>query len=277
MQAKNGTVVLFMNANKLRTGGQILLVPMRDLRENPLHPRLYYNDTKTDELVRSVAESGIVEPLTVSANADGTYTIVSGERRYRAAAALGYDCVPCVLIRSDSDSLLFTGLSNQLTHDPLSYFEIAQCYERLRDAFDLTYEETADRLGLSPAEIYAKIRLLQIPPKLRRVMLENGLSESYAKLLLKHDDAAKESLLTKIVHERLSLSEARACSDELLQGDRPQQGSVKTFFKDINIFVNTIDRACAAMSDGGVAAETDKTETEETVEYRILIRKTVPA
>ena len=266
-----------MNTNKLRTGGQILLVPIRDLRESPLRPRLYYNDAKTDELVRSVAESGIVEPLTVSANADGSYTIVSGERRYRAAAMLGYDCVPCVLIRSDPDSLLFTGLSNQLTHDPLSYFEVAQCYEKLRDAFDLTYEETAERLGLNPAEIYAKIRLLQIPPKLRRVMLEHGLSESYAKLLLRHDDAGKESLLHKIIEERLSLSEARACSDELLRGKKPEKGSVKTFFRDINVFVNTLDRACAAMADGGVAAETDKTETEETVEYRIVIRKTVPA
>ena len=259
---------------KLRTGGQILLVPIRDLRENPLHPRMYYNDTRTDELVRSVAVSGIVEPLTVTAADDGGYVIVSGERRYRAAKALGYDFVPCVLIGSDAENLLFTGLSNQLTHDPLSFFEIAQCYEKLRDAYGLTYEETADRLGVSPAEVLAKIRLLQIPPKLRRTILEHGLSENYAKLLLQLSDAQKETLLTRIIRERLSLSEARAACTEIVHGS-PRQGSVKTVFMDAAVFINTIDRACAAMAEGGVEASAEKTEDDTKVEYRIMIKKQI--
>ena len=263
-----------MLSSKLKTGGQILLIPLRDLRENPLRARIYYNDNRTDELVRSIALSGIVEPLTVSAADRGKYVIVSGGRRYRAALALGYSCVPCVLIDTDADELLFTGLSNQLTHDPLSFFEIAQSYEKLRDHFDLTYEETANRIGVSAAEMMAKIRLLQIPPKLRRIILEHGLSESYAKLLLKHSDEQKETLLNRIIQEHLSLSEARALSAQLLQ-DRPaQQGRIKTFFKDATVFINTIDRACAAMAEGGVNATVEKTEDETRVEYSIVISKT---
>ena len=263
-----------MTNRKLRTGGQILLIPLRDLRENPLRPRLYYNDTHTDDLIASVAQNGIVEPLTVCAAADGSYVIVSGVRRYRAAQALGFDFAPCVLIGGDADSLLFTGLSNQLTHEPLSFFEVAQSYEKLRDCFDLTYEETANRLGVSPTEVLAKIRLLQIPPRLRRRILEHGLSESYAKLLLRHPDAEKEQLLTQIIEDRLSLSEARAASARMLQKEPKRQGSVKTVFKDATVFINTIDRACAAMAQGGVEASTEKTEDETSVEYHILIQKT---
>lgn len=262
-----------MKNAKLRTGGQILLVPIRDLRENPLRPRIYYNDTRTDELIRSVAVSGIVEPLTVSAAENGTYVIVSGERRYRAAKALGYPFVPCVLLESDAEQLLFTGLSNQLTHDPLSFFEIARCYEKLRDYFGLTYEQTAERLGISTGEVLSKVKLLQIPPMLRKKILEHGLSESYAAILLRHTDAEKETLLDRIIRERLSLSEARTVSAQMLQGSAERQGSIKTYYKDITVFVNTIDRACAAMAQGGVDAAVEKTEDDREVTYRIAIRK----
>ena len=261
-----------MNQNRLKTGGQILLVPIRSIRENPLRPRIYYNDTRTDELTRSIAVSGIVEPLTVCAAPDGDYILVSGERRYRAAAALGYQAVPCVLMPTDMDMLLFTGLSNQLTHEALSFFEVAQCYEKLRDVYGLSNEETARRLGVDVTEVAGKLRLLQIPPKLRRVILEHSLSESYAKLLLRHSDAQKEELLTQIVREHLSLREARTLSAGLLRGAE-RQGSVRTRYKDVTVFVNTIDRACAAMAEGGVDADTDKTEDEMCIEYRIVIRK----
>ena len=263
-----------MRDRKLKTAGRILLVPVRDLRENPLKPRIYYNDTQTDDLIRSVAANGIIEPLTVCPNPDGTYLIVSGGRRYRAAKALGYRRVPCVAIGA-TENLPFISVSNQLNQAELTYFEIARCCEKLHDESGLTYEQTAQRLSMSVADVYAKLRLLQIPPRLRRPMLENGLGESYAKLLLRHSDDQKEALLTQIVEEHLSLSEARARSAELLRETPKRQGSVKTFFKDINVFINTIDRACAAMEQGGVEASTEKTEDEEKVEYKIVISKQI--
>lgn len=262
-----------MKRNRVKTGGQILLIPLRAIRENPLRARIYYNDSRTDELIRSIGESGIVEPLTVCAGAKGDYIIVSGVRRYRAAKALGFDFVPCVLIESDAENAVFTCLSNQLTHDPLTYFEIAICYEKLRDYFGLTYEETADRMGIPLAEVLGKIRLLQIPPKLRKMILEHALSENYAKLLLHHPDHEKEILLERILQDHLTLSEARALSAQMRRGEAQQTAQIRTYFKNIHVFVNTIDRACAAMRAGGVAARVEKAENEETVEYRIMIRK----
>ena len=263
-----------MKERKLKAAGRILLVPTRDLRENPLKPRIYYNDMQTDDLIRSVAANGIIEPLTVCPKPDGTYLIVSGGRRYLAAKALGYSRVPCVALSTSAENLLFISVSNQLNHAQLSFFEIARCCERLHDESGLTYEQTSQRLGMSVAEVYAKLRLLQIPPKLRRPMLENGLGESYAKLLLRHSDEQKEALLTQIIDEHLSLSDARTRSAALLRETPERQGSVKTVFKDINVFTNTIDRTCAAMEQGGVIADIEKSEDELSVTYHIVIQKT---
>ncbi len=251
------------------------MVPTEAIKENPLRARLYYNDGKTDELMRSIAESGIVEPLTVCAVPRGRYVIISGERRFRAAKALGYKAVPCVLIESESAAeALFTCLSNQLTHDPLSFFEVALCYEKLRDAFSLTYEQTAQRLGVSTAEVLGKVRLLQIPPRQRRLILENGLSENYARLLLRHPDDQKETLLQRIIKERLSLRQARDVSFRMLHGDAAKRSAPRGYFKDARVFINTIDRACRAMRDGNVPAAVEREEDADCVSYRITVPKT---
>ena len=79
-----------MKNEKLKSVGQILLIPINQITENPLRARIYYNDRRTDELTYSIAQSGIIEPLTVCAAKNETYVIVSGERRFRAAKKLGY-------------------------------------------------------------------------------------------------------------------------------------------------------------------------------------------
>lgn len=246
-----------------------MLVPVRAIVENPLRARLYYNDAHIDDLIRSIETSGIVEPLTVCASSAGDYILISGERRLRAAKALGYDFVPCVLIESDAEQSVFTNLSTHLTHDPLSFFEVAMCYEKLRDYFGLTYEETAFRLGLNPAEILEKVRLLQIPPKLRREILEHSLSENYAKLLLRHRDEEQEQLLREIITEHLSLREARARSAEL----RAEKVKSRTYYKDVTVFLNSLDRVCDAMCRSDVAAEVEKTDADGYVQYFIRIPK----
>ena len=229
-----------------------MLVPVRAIVENPLRARLYYNDAHIDDLIRSIETSGIVEPLTVCASSAGDYILISGERRLRAAKALGYDFVPCVLIESDAEQSVFTNLSTHLTHDPLSFFEVAMCYEKLRDYFGLTYEETAYRLGLNPAEI-----------------LEHSLSENYAKLLLRHRDEEQEQLLHEIITEHLSLREARARSAEL----RAEKVKSRTYYKDVTVFLNSLDRVCDAMCRSDVAAEVEKTDADGYVQYFIRIPK----
>ncbi|MCH5198045.1 MAG: ParB/RepB/Spo0J family partition protein [Oscillospiraceae bacterium] len=264
-----------MRNEKLKIGGQILLIPTDKISENPLRARMYYNDKKTDELIRSIGESGIIEPLSVCASKRGDYIIISGERRFRAAKQLGFKKLPCILLDSSPEKSVLTCLTNSLTQEPLNYFEIALSYEKLKEHFGLTYEQTAAKLGVDTNEVLSKVRLLQIPPKLRKTLIEYGLSQKYATILVRHSDEQKEVLLKRIIEDRLTLSKTKLISDEMLNPKEETKNTVQTYFKDINVFVNTIERTYETMKNSGINAEMVKSDGERSVTYRIQIPKSV--
>ncbi|MBQ7638757.1 MAG: ParB/RepB/Spo0J family partition protein [Clostridia bacterium] len=264
-----------MKNEKLKTGGQILLIPTEHLEENPLRSRTYYNNAKTDELKRSIGESGIIEPLCVCAAKNGKYVIISGGRRFRAARDLGFKLLPCVLLESSPEKSVFTSLTNNLTHEPLNYFEIASSYEKLKEHFGLSYEETAYRIGVDPNEVISKIRLLQIPLPMRKTLIEYGLSQKYASVLVRHPDNQKEILLRRIIEERLTLSQTKLLSDRMLNPRPKSGGNVQTYFKDVNVFVNTIEKAYETMKNSGIGAKMQKSERDGSVCYQISIPKSV--
>lgn len=264
-----------MKNEKLKTGGQILLIPTDKISENPLRARIYYNDKKTDELISSIGEAGIIEPLTVCSSKRGEYIIISGERRYRAAKKLGFKNLPCVLIDCSPEKSILTCLINSITHEPLNYFEVAMSYEKIKEYFGYSYEQTAAMIGVETNEVLSKVRLLQIPPKLRKIIIEYGLSQKYASILVRHSDKQKEELLKRITEERLSLIQTKKLSEEMLNPKDEQKNTVQTYFKDINVFVNTIDRTCETMKNSGINADMQKTDNENRVEYLISIPKSV--
>ena len=268
---KNGTVI-FLKRTKLRRGGEILQIPVTMLRENPLRARIYYNDEKTARLIASIRRFGIIEPLNVYSTAAGYYVIVSGERRYRAALSLGYKRLPCVLCDTDAENALYMILSNELTVDRLSYFESAVCYEKLHDAFHISYEEIADRLSVPIGEILDRLRFLKIPAELRKIMIENGLGEAYARVLLHLDENGMQDLLSEVVDKHLSLFEAKERAASMIR-KAPANGKILTFYKDSRIFRNTIENTVLRMKSAGIQTDFNKTERDGTVEYRIRIPK----
>ena len=279
---------------RVRAAGQILLVPAEKLRVNPLRARIYYNEESMARLTRSVAAFGILEPLCVVAASDGNYVLVSGERRFRAARRLGFETLPCVLLPGGGEESLYASLSNAVCGAPLSFFEVALAVERLHDRFGVPYEEIARRLGLEPGEVYSRLRLLRIPPPLRLVMVENGLSEAYARIFLPLEEADMTRLLDEVGKERLTLCEAKARARALLSpdelrstvfpnGDGPtralrspdegEKGRVVTFYKDSSAFRNTIETAVERCRTVGLPAQMDREERGDEVEYRIRMKK----
>ena len=258
---------------RVRAAGQILQIPAERLRVNPLRARIYYNEESMARLTRSVEAFGILEPLCVVAASDGNYVLVSGERRFRAARRLGFETLPCVLLPGGGEESLYASLSNAVCGAPLSYFEVAVALERLHDRFGVPYEEIAQRLGLEPGEVYSRLRLLRIPPPLRLVMVENGLSEAYARIFLPLEEADMARLLDEVVKERLTLCEAKARAKALLAPDEGGKGRVVTFYKDSSAFRNTIETAVARCRTVGLPAQMDREERGDEVEYRIRMKK----
>ena len=262
-----------MKTTKLRPAGRIVYIPLRLLRSFPLRPRVYYNAEAEAELTNSIAELGIVEPLTVCYGDGDRYYIISGERRFRAAKALGLEEAPCVLAELDDlDAVLFR-ISDGFQHEELNYFEKAEYIERVSLSFSIEYSELAEKTGVPLQELRSFSRLLNIPPPMRRRMIENGLTERFARLLLHHaDDQEKKALLDEIIGDRLTLSQAKARSEEILQGKKPKR-RILTFFRDLTVFLNTIEHAVDTMRESGIAANSEKRETDELIEYRITIPK----
>lgn len=263
-----------MKRYEFRTGGEILYIPTSYIRENPLRPRIYFNREELCALCDSISAFGILEPLTVCYNADDSYIVISGERRLRAARMLGMEELPCVLTEFDVRKASFVCLAQNTRRRELHYFETAMFLERLHDDFGYSYWELSQKTGYQVQEIYNKVRLLAIPVSMRKAIIENGLTERFARLLLRHNsDEAKNTLLRMIVSERLTLSEAKERSAALLRGQRPQKSVYLKFFKDLTVFVNTIDHAVDTMVESGISATNEKTDAEDYLEYRIRIPK----
>lgn len=263
-----------MKRARLKTGGRILYIPTEEIHENPLRPRIYYNGEELAALRASIEQIGIVEPLTVFYAENDRYYVISGERRLRAARLLGLDELPCVLVDFNARQASFACLAQNTLQKELNCFETAVFLERLHNAYGYTYWQLSQRTGIPVQEIHRKLRLLSIPVAMRKTMIENGLTERFAQLLLRHpDDGQKESLLQMIVSERLPLSEAKARSSALLRQEETQQRVYLRFFKDLTVFVNTIEHAVDTMIESGIPAESDKTDTEDYLEYHIRIPK----
>lgn len=262
-----------MKNGKLRLAGKIVYIPLDLLCSFPLRPRVYFNVDADDELLDSIAELGIIEPLTVCYAPRDTYYVISGERRLRAASALGMEEAPCVIVDISEQQAALYRISDDFQHEELNYFEKAEYIERIASVFDMDYSSLSLRTGVPLQEIRSLTRLLAIPTALRIRMIDNGLTERFARLLLHHsDDAEKKTLLNEIVCDRLTLSQAKERSAEILKGRRKPQ-KILTFFRDLTIFVNTIDHAVETMRESGIAAQSDRSESEDAIEYRIVIPK----
>ncbi|MBR0509781.1 MAG: ParB/RepB/Spo0J family partition protein [Clostridia bacterium] len=267
-----------MKKNTLQTGGKIMLIPPSMIRTNPLRPRIYYNDNALAALAASIAEYGLIEPLTVCYTRRDKYMVISGERRLKAAVMAGLERIPCVLIASGKERAALIALTNHLRHTDLNYFEVAVAIEKLHAFFRLSYAEIARALIMDPQQITERLLLLNIPFHMRKTMIEYGLNEKFAQILLRHEDnEEKDVLLREIIACRYTLSQAQAASDRILRAKMPEEtGRAQTIipiYKDANAFINTIDGVVSRMHACGIAAINEKTDSEGFVEYRIRIPK----
>ncbi len=262
-----------MRKNKLRAGGQILYIPIGLLRSDPMKPRIYFNNEELTDLCESICESGIIKPLTVREAKNGKYTIISGERRLRAAMLAGYETLPCILMKMTDEEAAFTSLTENMRQSGLNFFEFAAGIERIHERFYYSYDAIAEKLGIPLNDLNEKLKLLAVPRELRVRIVENGITEKDVREIIKLNDEDKEKLIEEITQKRLNVSDTRRrCREILLEKGTKKQRTV-TYFKDITVFVNTIDKAIDTMEKSGIKAKSSKTEEHGCIEYRVSIPK----
>ncbi|WP_427173030.1 ParB/RepB/Spo0J family partition protein [Arthrobacter sp. 92] len=184
-------------------------IPVGDIHPNRKQPRSVFDEDDMAELIHSVREIGVLQPIVVrTSTEDGgePYELVMGERRWRAVQAAGLETIPAIVRDTTDDDLLRDALLENLHRSQLNPLEEAAAYQQLLEDFGTTHEQLADRIGRSRPQVSNTLRLLKLPPLVQRRVAANVISAGHARALLALPDAAAmERLAQKIVAEGMSV------------------------------------------------------------------------
>ena len=200
-------------------GAGVRTVPVGQLSPNRFQPRTDFNDTGMDELTESIRQQGIVQPVVVTPSAGEGFTIIAGERRWRAAQRAGLEEVPVIVKEVDDDrQLLEMALVENLQRADLNAIEEAEAFRSLRQTFDLSQEQIGVQVGRSRAAIGNALRLLGLPEEIQDMLRDGRLTAGQARPLLTVEDEEQQvALAHRAIKEGLSARQLEA----LTRGDRP--------------------------------------------------------
>ena len=192
------------------------------LRPNPFQPRTAIDETKIDELARSIRANGIIQPIVVRRAEEG-YEIVAGERRWRAAQRAGLLKVPVVVRDIPDDRLLAAALIENVQREDLNPVEEAHAYRRLADEYHLTQEQIADAVGKDRSSVANYLRLLKLPQEVLAGLGSGTLSMGHARALLAlPDDTSQLRLSRDVIGRSLSVRETEALVKKATQPAPPR-------------------------------------------------------
>jgi len=180
--------------------------PIEDVRPHPGQPRKLFDPQALEELARSITEHGIIQPLAVRPDKSGGYTLIAGERRWRAAQKAGLHSVPVVVQKVGDRDAFERALIENIQREDLNPIEAAHAYQHLASEFDLTQEQIAERVGKDRSSIANSLRLLKLPKSVTDRVESGELSMGHARALLALDAPARmEVLARKVAAEGLSV------------------------------------------------------------------------
>lgn len=260
-----------MQCQKLKTymeTGRVVFLPVRSIRPNPAQPRKIFDETALDELADSIRQHGILQPLSVRRQGN-TYELISGERRLRAAELAGITDVPCLLMNMDDRASGFAALVENLQRQDLDFIEEAMGIRRLLQEHAMPQEQVARLLGKSQSAVANKLRILRHSDKVLSALREAGLTERHARALLKlRTEEEILAAIARIAKENMSVVRAEKYIDSLLA-----QREEKTPKANVSTFLNTLTQTLQKIQSSGVAAVSERRETESQIVLTITIPK----
>jgi len=210
----------------------IFLVPLEKILVNPNQPRKDFDETSLSELAASIKIHGIIQPLTVSAIANGKYRLIAGERRYRASKIAGLKEVPVYVRQTADENLLELALLENLQRENLNAIEIALSYKRLMEDLDYTQEKVSERMGKERSTIANYIRLLKLPPDIQVAVRNGVISMGHARAIINVDVVDKQLyIFSEIRNKGLSVRQTEDLVRKLYTG-QPVKPKVKIQLPD---------------------------------------------
>ncbi|MER6975889.1 ParB/RepB/Spo0J family partition protein [Streptomyces carpinensis] len=205
-------------------GAHFAEIPLDSITPNPRQPREVFDEDALAELVTSIKEVGLLQPVVVRQLGPERYELIMGERRWRACREAGLEAIPAIVRATDDEKLLLDALLENLHRAQLNPLEEAAAYDQLLKDFNCTHDQLADRIGRSRPQVSNTLRLLKLPAAVQSRVAAGVLSAGHARALLSVEDPEEQNRLARrIVAEGLSV---RAVEEIVqLMGSRPQAAS----------------------------------------------------
>ncbi|MBQ8574843.1 MAG: ParB/RepB/Spo0J family partition protein [Clostridia bacterium] len=267
---------MLKNRNNLKKSNEVVLIPARQILPNPHQPRKNFNWDDLEGLAESIHHNGLLQPITVRRKDNGKYELISGERRLRACKMAGLSAIPTIIIDIDEEKSALLAVIENLQRENLHFFEEAMAIERLIKGFGLSQEEVSHKLGKSQSTLSNKMRILRLPDEIRYNIMIYGLTERHARALLRLPSTAlMEQVIDTVVEQGLTVSatEQLICDILTKSPEKEKKGKKVMVFKDVRIFINTLNHAVSTMRKSGINAKATKNETDEYIEYIVKINK----
>ena len=206
-----GISALIPEREKTVTGSaeSVMNIDVSKVSPSKYQPRELFNKERLNELVASIKEKGVVQPVLVRERSDGNYELIAGERRLRAVKQLGFDKIPAIIRKVDSDTdLMELSLIENIQRDNLNAIEEAHAYQRLIDEFHFDLEKIGKAVGKDKTSISNTTRLLRLPKKIQDCISSEQISMGHGRALLGLDDQKRQlKLCERIVKKGLSVRE----------------------------------------------------------------------
>jgi ParB family chromosome partitioning protein len=201
-------------------GAYFAEIPIDHVRPSSVQPRQVFDEEAMGELVHSVREVGLLQPVVVRRSGPATYELVMGERRWRAAQEAGLTTIPAIVRQTEDSAMLRDALLENLHRAQLNPLEEAAAYQQLLEDFSCTHDELADRIGRSRPQITNTIRLLRLSPPVQRRVAAGVLSAGHARALLAIEDPQRQDRLAeRVVAEGISVRGL----EEIVTAGEPEQ------------------------------------------------------
>ncbi len=260
----------FLRKKGLFESNKVLYLPISTLAPNPAQPRQHFSQQGLEELSESIAQHGILQPLSVRRCPSG-YELISGERRLRAARMAGLSEVPCIIVNVDPQESSLLALIENVQRRDLDFWEEAQALQALVDATGLSQEAVAKQIGKSQSAVANKLRLLKLSPAAVLLLRRAAFTERHARALLRLPAERQEEAAHYVVAHDLTVARTEEYVESLLQ-PLPRRAPKPTFIlKDVRLFLNTVTRGLSMMQSAGVRADCQRQDTEEAILLTIRI------
>ena len=210
----------------------VTTVRLSEIEPNLSQPRKQFDEEALSELADSIAAHGVLQPLLIRPTSGGTYQIVAGERRWRAARLAGLTEVPALIREINDEEMDQLALIENLQREDLNAVETAQGYRRLMDKYGMTQEQLSEAVGKSRPAIANTLRILSLPEEILPMVANGSLSAGHAKAILSAPEERREALAKKIAAEGLSVREAERLATKKEKSTEEQQKPKEKFPKN---------------------------------------------